>query len=322
MIFWLLPSVFQQKFEDHLDTFRVGALRNLAFLKFDLENTQVATWCANDKRASWEEIFRCWISDATKFRQTNIVKVCGDITESDWESITPCITAEEAAKLVLMPSFLILENQFNDLNFIKCIVDKYTRQLIEDKITQAAIVATTGGIGEVKKKLLSCNDNLRLKCKMFVMIDSDCKNLHQAQQEAIDVKQLCEEKGISYHVLIRRMIENYYPLELLYSDIPVQIRENVDIYNKVNAFNLLNDEQRYCLHMKRGLKDVDAHSNIYQGINANVSSLLLDGFGNIASKYGEVLKQEKIHYAMHSSFDSNEIKELAQNIKNHLRTPV
>jgi ribulose bisphosphate carboxylase small subunit len=322
MIFWLLPSAFQVKFENELDMLRICSQSNRAFLRFDIENTQVAAWCSNNKKSNWEEIFRCWISDATKFKQTNLVKVCGDIGESDWECQVPLITPKDAATLVQMPNQLNLENQVNDLNFIKCVVDKYTRKQIEDKIFNSSLIPSSGGIGEVKNKLVQCNNALILKCKMFVMIDSDCKNIDSPQQDAIDVKELCQAKGVSHHVLSRRMIENYYPLELLYDDIPLSSRENTPMYKKVKAFCSLNDEQRFCFHLKKGLKDVNAHSRIYDDIEESVSSLLNDGFSRIAVNYADESKQEQIHYAMLNEFESDEVKILAQNIKNHLRTPV
>lgn len=322
MILWLLPSVFNASNSAALDTFRVNAINNKAFLKFDIEDESVAAWTCVNNKAEWEEIYRCWISDATKFKQTNIAKVCSSLSSSNFSEEIPILSLSDAINVISMPCLLTMENANNDVNFLKCVVDKNTRDEISRKIDNNQIIALGGGIGEVKKKLRNSDNPLVLRFKMFVVVDSDCKRLNELHPEVIAVENLCQEKFVSYHVLQRRMIENYFPLELLYQSIPFPARVNTQIYKMVQAFKALNQEQRYCLHLKVGLRDTSAHSTIYANLSASDSQLLNSGFTNLAEKYDETQMQEKIHYLMHQDIEGDEVQNLAIKVKNYLRTPV
>lgn len=322
MIFWLLPSVFSAQHQRQLDTLRINAINNLAFLKFDIEDATISEWTTNNNSSDWEELYRCWISDATKFPQTNIVKVCGDIMAPQFNDDISCITVNDAVQLITAPTILNLENANNDLNFLKCVVDNYTRKEITKKIENSKIVATGGGIGEVYNRLKESNNPLFLKFKMLLITDSDCKNLNTPQNDVIRIEAMCIDKKVNHHILERRMIENYFPLELLYKDIPLQNREDVAIYKKVNAFNTLTKEQRYCFHMKKGLIDTNAHSDIYINLDEGILAKLSQAFPDIANKYGQENDQENIHKLMHNFNENIEVKSLAKKVKNHLRTPV
>lgn len=322
MIFWLLPSVFSEQHHHQLDALRINALNNHAFLKFDIEDVIVSSWTTNRNTSDWEELYRCWISDATKFRQTNIVKVCGDITAPIFNVDIPIITIDDAVQLITMPTFLNLENSTNDLNFIKCVVDRYTRDEISKKTAQMRIVSGTGGLGEVTKAIRQHQNPLVLQFKMFLMTDSDCKQLNVPQDAVIIVRNLCVEKKVTHHILERRMIENYFPLSFLYEDKLSPLREESDIYKKVQAFNSLNQEQRYCFHLKKGLKNTNVVASVYERLSDETSDILTDGFPRLAEKYGDEDNQNNIHNLMHSISENNELKILAQKVKNHLRTPV
>lgn len=320
MIFWLMPSVFVDKYQQQLDIIRINALNNHAFVKFDIEDVNISSWTTRKNASDWEELYRCWISDATKFRQTNIVKVCGNITAPSFDDDIPLITLEDAAQLITMPIFLNLENSTNDLNFIKCVVDRYTRSEISKKINLMRIVPGTGGLGEVTKTLIQQTNELILQFKMFVMTDSDRIKIDEPQAPVMRVKALCLEKNVTHHILERRMIENYYPLSLIYENTPSPV--GTDIYNKIQAFDSLNREQRYCFHLKTGLKGVRDPNSIYAGIPEEILALLDQGFFKIAERYGQEENQDKIHNLMHNFSENSELKILANKMKNHLRTPV
>lgn len=322
MILWLLPNAFDEVHKQYLDTLRTNAINNKAFLKFDIEHPAVSQWTSKNNRSDWEEIYRCWISDATKFRQTNIAQVSGSISISNLELNIPILSLLDAARLITMPCFLNFENAYNDVQFIQCVVDKSTRKQISDKVHNAEIVTKGGGIGEVKNELRRQQNPLILRFKMFVLTDSDCKSLDCPEQNAVDVANICVEKRVTYHTLRRRMIENYFPLDLLYEGTPKENLENDINYKKVRAFNALNLEQRFCMHLKKGLKREGLHSNIYDDVQPETRLLLEQGFSGIGDWFSRDNKQPIIHKLMHDEIECREVNSLAFKIKNYIRTPV
>ena len=134
MILWLASNLFKDENSRYLDTLRLNALNNKVFLKFDIEDPNILRWIATNNKSDWEEIYRCWISDATKFKQTNIAKVDNDIAISDLHSEIPTLTLQDGAAVSSMPLFLVFENAHNDVEFMKCIVDKTTRAQICRKL--------------------------------------------------------------------------------------------------------------------------------------------------------------------------------------------
>lgn len=321
MILWLLPDAFDERQRQYLDTLRTNAINNKAFLKFDIENPAVSRWTTQNNSSDWEEIYRCWISDATKFKQTNIAQVSGSVTNSNLDSDIPILSLEDAARLITIPLFLNFENAYNDVQFIKCVVDKSTRKQVVEKIHNAEIVTKGGGIGEVKNELRRQTNSLILRFKMFVLTDSDCKSLDTPAADAIDVAEICAAKKVAFHTLRRRMIENYFPLELLYESTPTESLDNDINYKKVRAFYSLNTEQRYCMHLKKGLNRTDLHSNIYDDLQDETKQLLGDGFRGIGDWYSRENKQYVIHKLMHRNIECREVINLAAKIKNYIRTP-
>ena len=321
MILWLLSDAFDERHRQHLDTLRTNAINNKAFLKFDIEDPAVSQWTAQNNSSDWEEIYRCWISDATKFKQTNIAQVSGSVTNSNLDANIPVLTIEDAARLITMPLFLNFENAYNAVQFIKCVVDKSTRKQVFNKVHNAEIVTKGGGIGEVKNELRRQTNPLILRFKMFVLTDSDCKSLDTPAPDAIDVAEICTENKVEFHTLRRRMIENYFPLELLYESTPKESLDNDINYKKVQAFYSLNTEQRFCLHLKKGLNRADLHSNIYDDLQDETKQLLRDGFRGIGDWFSRENKQSVIHKLMHQKIECREVSDLANKIKNYIRTP-
>lgn len=321
MILWLAPNLFQDDNSHYLDTLRLNALNNKVFLKFDIEDPKILRWIAIHNKSDWEEIYRCWISDATKFKQTNIAKIDNDIAVSNLQSEIPILTLPDGAVVSSMPLFLVFENAHNDVEFIKCVVDKATRTQICKKLDLAEIVTKGGGLGEVKNYIVRQTNPLISKFKTFILTDSDCKKIDVLASEAEKVKDLCLAQNISHHVLRRRMIENYLPLQILYKDIPDSVLETKAVYNKVRAYYSLSVEQRFCMNLKNGLNDINAHSNIYENLDATVKSQLMDGFGGLSKWFEKVGFQQLIHDLIHNDSDCDEVGQLAIKFKNYIRTP-
>ena len=321
MIIWLLPNVFKEVNRHHLDTLRINAINNKAFLKFDIEDSEISSWTSQNNKSDWEEIYRCWISDATKFKQTNIAKVSGDIVNSDFNSDIPILSLSDASTLISMPCFLTFENAHNDVEFIKCIVDRAARTLIDIKIDKAEIVTKGGGIGEVKNELRRQDNPLILRFKMFVLTDSDCRTLDNPDREALNIVSLCNERRVIHHTLRRRMIENYFPLELLYRNTPKERLPDTDVFKKVKAFKTLSLEQRFCMHLKTGLERDDLHANIYDDLETETKNLLLQGFKGLGEKFSDRDLQPLIHGLIHSEKECDEVNNLACKVKEYIRTP-
>ncbi|NKX31799.1 hypothetical protein HGG63_08655 [Alteromonadaceae bacterium A_SAG1] len=321
MILWLASNLFKDENSRYLDTLRLNALNNKVFLKFDIEDPNILRWIATNNKSDWEEIYRCWISDATKFKQTNIAKVDNDIAISDLHSEIPTLTLQDGAAVSSMPLFLVFENAHNDVEFMKCIVDKTTRAQICRKLNLAEIVTKGGGLGEVKNYIQRQTNPLISKFKTFILTDSDCKNIDVLAPEAEKIRVMCSAQNIMHHVLRRRMIENYLPLKILYEHIPEALRETQPIYNKVQAYYSLSVEQRFCMNLKNGLNDMNGHSNIYENLDTKVKDQLMTGFGALSKWFEKDSFQQLIHDLVHGESDCDEVSQLAIKFKNYIRTP-
>lgn len=163
-------------------------------------------------------------------------------TNLDLQEIHP----HDAYKIIKERSKIIVENGINDWKFIKGICQKYSsggkrRSIYEllDKAIKNGIIESdnAGGIGEVTKITQRWIDDDRYhniyRYKLMAIFDSDKQmskeTPHTSQIEYFKRKTITSIQSIDYeyqstdliiwHILYKRKIENYIPLEVLFNKI-------------------------------------------------------------------------------------------------------
>ncbi len=168
------------------------------------------------------------------------------------------IHPENAYKIITERSKVIVENGINDWKFIKGLCQKYSSgrtkrrsiyQLLDQAIKDEIIESDNcGGIGEMTKVTQRWIDNDRYKnifqYKLIAIFDSDKKDSNTETHHKSKIEYFKRKKIniiqpndyeheptdlITWHILYKRKIENYIPLDVLFANItlitPVQKTE-------------------------------------------------------------------------------------------------
>ncbi|MDR2272074.1 MAG: hypothetical protein LBF27_14305 [Sphingobacterium sp.] len=173
----------------------------------------------------------------------------------------------QVIKILTYKSHVIVENNLNDWNFITGIVNNYANfsgkksiyKLIKKSIEKQFLESKGfGGGGEIKKNLESLVANSYEGIhtyKLAALFDSDRESLDVNINNGIykllvtlkkrdfdrtDPSELVYSNGdlIGWHMLYKREIENYIPLELLYSKFPTIDGERKKELNKLDNSQL------------------------------------------------------------------------------------
>lgn len=159
------------------------------------------------------------------------------------------VNPKEAIKILNEKSFVVIENHLNDWNFINGIIKNYANysgkkniyriinKSVEDNYLQPR---GFGGGGEIKKNLenlTTTSYNGIYRYKIATLFDSDRNEINEKINNTIfylltflkgrdfdptDISELTysPDDVMLWHMLYKREIENYIPLELLYSSFP------------------------------------------------------------------------------------------------------
>lgn len=151
------------------------------------------------------------------------------------------LSPEDALKLMIEPSKILLENGRNDWKFIKGIAKNFKRHprnktiysLVNNAIEQKRIIPEhTGGGGEmlnILEEKFNMESELFLKLKLSIIFDSDresvgtmnptwnkllcfLKDVDDFDQNVEENLKHNERDKIRWHMLYKREIENYIPL--------------------------------------------------------------------------------------------------------------
>lgn len=248
MIFDFNPSVFE---ETHFDTLKqilvlLGQEQHFLFTQ-NLKDDY-------DKWIFEKEPFKSYfgkyelqdLSKKLQQKQTKITLLYKQfltkvVIGNDENEVSPY----NALRILKERSLLLVENKLNEKKFLKGICDKYTDHsqrksiylLIQKSFENEWIETEGGGNGEIKKNLDSHIKSLRFKdiekYKLFTVFDSD-KTSNMDRQLKSTPKTIIEfiknittentnesyswEKSdkIVWHILHKRALENYAPLEQIF----------------------------------------------------------------------------------------------------------
>ncbi|MFO7563765.1 MAG: hypothetical protein R6X02_14060 [Enhygromyxa sp.] len=120
---------------------------------------------------------------------------------------------QDVERLLRRPLRLKLENEINDRHFLERTVPAMWRKRWRTAMSNGWIEPEQGGgISEIRRVLINevAADDCR-RLRLWVMFDSDATGPGDVHEEAERTRAACEDVGVPYHMLERRMIENYVP---------------------------------------------------------------------------------------------------------------
>jgi hypothetical protein len=174
------------------------------------------------------------------------------------------IHPKNAYKIITERSKVIVENGINDWKFIKGICQKYSSgkikrrsiyQLLDQAIKDEIIESDNcGGVGEVTKVTKRWIDSNRYRnifqYKLIAIFDSDKQysnavTPHKSKIEYFKLKTISTIQPIDYehestdliiwHILYKRKIENYIPLNVLFANVTsITLDQKTELKSKTN----------------------------------------------------------------------------------------
>jgi hypothetical protein len=133
------------------------------------------------------------------------------------------LTLDECKRMLSYPVLIVLENSRNDRYFIESLVSNFRKR---SKIIQRYIdhnwidFVNAGGCENIDNVLIEKFRNFQnlpkpahFYLRAFVLVDSDSEFPNQIKQSRSNLKLFLDQHNILYHILTKREIENYLPVE-------------------------------------------------------------------------------------------------------------
>jgi hypothetical protein len=174
---------------------------------------------------------------------------------------------EEALELLREPLWIVLENSFNDSNFIKSIIynfddsDKFVTTCIENRWIDFANAGGSGAKNQIRGKLetfnsvvIKHNTQTHKYYRGLVILDSE-KNYKDEPKSYNSLIDFFKLRNIKWHILEKRSIENYMPDEVIFQmkvDKANSHRtDDKDCIIWINAYQYLSDLQKDFLRYEK-----------------------------------------------------------------------
>lgn len=184
----------------------------------------------------------------TKTIAGSLTADCTIKTIGDTISDQKVFSVSEGIKYLMQPSSIIIENSFNDAHFIRAIMRCYdsSGMLIVHDQEGWLQFENAGGCGNIinyiQSRINQCGKVKFLRC--FVIVDGDkyCPTETGTKYESL--KKKLKEWKIGYHILEKRCMENYMPIDA--------IPTNSTTFHWKRAYQNLTPQQRDFLNIGKG----------------------------------------------------------------------
>lgn len=236
-------------------------------------------------------------------------------------------TLEEAIKYVNEKFELVLENDKYDGEFIDCLLREFkgkSKTINRFKKNNWFEYKNAGGasgvINTLERKINHFGDSKFLKC--FVLVDSDLEYPQNENLKRQSIVEFCNVNHIPFHILHKREIENYLPLDIF---------ESINTQNPFVRvfFDKLNGAQRDYIDIENGLvktrqnfgsekKEVlSLFENLDEKEFGNLRFGIKDEFENFKKDYPKLFRnatQEGLIEITKHQENPNELKDLLDKI--------
>lgn len=218
-----------------------------------------------------------------------------DSDRSDWSRETPRLSLQDACTLLERPLKLLLENRRNDWAFLLAVSPEPWRQMLKRAEEERRLEPEHGGgLPEMENRIEALLAKSAEARRLWTLFDSDAREPGKPSGRSEAVRKCCRRKGVGYHQLQRREVENYLPLEALFAWAAVARRgdERRKRRQKAEAFAAMESIQRHHYNMKNGfVKDRKPPNEIPEHFGSFAEHPdLQSGFGG---RIGEIFHQRE-----------------------------
>ena len=199
---------------------------------------------------------------------------------------------DDARSCLGRPVYLVIEDTESDGAFVKGLIRAYGRSALDCALDKDWLELRRGGGSKVRAELEQLlAKNIPGPRRIAALIDSDRLFPGQALARAKeDIISWCQDRRITIHVLHKREIENYIPVDGLSepSEVPAERVPHTRHAARRRAYLSLTQEQRDHYDMKRGFKRgqhgeaaIPAEQNkLFESVSQARLSNLCGGFGD------------------------------------------
>lgn len=243
---------------------------------------------------------------------------------------TSDFTVSEAIKYINKPFQIILENRNNDGFFVDALIREFkgkSKKINTFKNEDWLRYEMAGGSGLIhylEAEIKQYNNDLKfLKC--FVLIDSDLEYPQNPNTKRVFLIEYLENNNIPFHILEKREIENYLPLDIIYSI------DNNDEFIKTligldsKFIDFIDIQNGFQMNMEKLERNKLALFNFFSSLSENQFKNLRYGlnnkFNNFKNEYAKlfiVAKQKGLIERTNMQQNTNELICILQKINDLL----
>jgi hypothetical protein len=171
------------------------------------------TWLAQHSPAVQDEVqlaLRFSAQISLRNPTDNLISVT-DVVKPDWTNDPPLLPLLAARDLLSQPLGILVENAYNDGNFLRAVAPSIHRDPLERMITQGWIrFEQGGGIDEILNWVERKRNQPEIVKRHWVVFDADALAPERPSIKALKVERKCKGR-LKFHRLERRTAENYIP---------------------------------------------------------------------------------------------------------------
>ena len=198
---------------------------------------------------------------------------------------------------------LILENDMNDGEFVNCLLKEFnekSKKIIHFKennwFNYQNAGGATGVINTIQQKINHFGNRKFLKC--FVLVDSDLDYPQIENKKRKNLIDFCYNNNIPFHILHKREIENYLPLDIFNEINPTSlfVRTYIDRLdnNQRDFIDIENGINKSRKNLEKNKKEVfNFFSNLIENDFNNLRNGISSEFENFKRDYAKLFKKAK-----------------------------
>jgi hypothetical protein len=285
-------DLFEDTPVNHLDLlalFRLGFTGRHLLQIAPISDLRVETWLSKQAEGVTLECrlaLEIGIRHDAHLPAANVLRVSAG-SAATREGCGTVLCLKDAVELLQRPFRILVEDNVADRNFLLAVAMSESRKVLSEGETKNWITFEHGGRSGLVKRPEQYGAKQLEPLQTWVLADSDALAPGLRSTQAKSVAEACG-RNISFHLLMRRAVENYLPvvaLEHWAEHTPMLASQRVGRKQRVRALKALKPEQRHHYNMKDGFKgdanrsDKDDANALYEDVPLQSRRILADGFG-------------------------------------------
>jgi hypothetical protein len=205
-----------------------------------------------------------------------------NVVPTNLEAYPPTATLADGVDVLSRPQKVLLENNVRDRSFLLALANEAQRNFLRQKEKFRHLEFEHGGGLSSMQEHVENSKHPSTPLLLSTIFDSDSLRPNEPSDQSQSLAAICRRRRVEHHLLQRRAIENYLPLEALrswaYGSRDRKRRETFQ------AFLRLTDDQQYHYNMKAGFhgdaaREGKSAGDLYVNLPDKDRAMLQHGFG-------------------------------------------